>query len=62
MSKEYTEMVENNYPVSMKKQWQDYVKHLEREMKKSFVKIAELEVKERRQKLEEVIHDKLHSR
>ncbi len=49
MSKEYTEVIENSHPGYMKEQWKDHVKYLEKEMRKSLVKIAELEKKEQKQ-------------
>ena len=62
MSRDYTEVIESKYPGYMKEQWQNYVKYLERELRKSLVKIAELEVRERRQKIEEEVKsDKLHT-
>jgi len=68
MINEYTEMIENNYPRVMLDQYNNHIKRLERELRKSKVKIGNLQKRIVQQESEmfppdenliEVTHDKI---
>lgn len=52
MSKDYTETIENTYPEYIMKHHKDHIKYLERELRKSKVKIHELQKKVNTKELE----------